>query len=129
MADFLSKEEIEILLSAVSQGKVPKKEDKTPSYGKTVVSYNFKRPALVSREQIRILEFLHEDFLRSCEVKLSSYLRCGVELEILAIEQLTYIEFIASLAEPTYILVLHPLSSFSKKIKEALPFTYRLIVA
>jgi len=113
MADFLDKEEIEALLSAVSQGRIPKKAKKRePSYQETATSYNFKRPALVSKEQIRVLEFLHEDFLRNCEVKLSNYLRTTVELEIIAIEQLTYVEFIASLAEPTYIGVLdaEPLS-------------------
>lgn len=101
MGDFLNKEEIDTLLSAVSTGRIPEKKQK-----KTAVPYNFKRPALVSKEQIRVLEFLHEDFLRSCGVKFSNHLRTTVEFEVLAIEQLTYIEFIASLAEPTYILVL-----------------------
>jgi len=113
MGDVLSREEIEALLSAVSQGKIPEREKKEePSYEKTVISYNFKRPALVSKEQIRVLELLHEDFIRSYGVKLSNYLRTTVELEIIAVDQLTYTEFIASLSEPTYMVVLNvePLS-------------------
>jgi len=107
MGDVLSKEEIEMLLSAVSQGKVPqgKKKGEMP-YKKIAISYNFRRPALVLKEQTRVLEFLHEDFTRSCGVKLSGYLRTTVELEIIATEQLTYTEFIASLSEPTYIAVI-----------------------
>lgn len=107
MGDVLSKEEIEMLLSAVSQGKVPqgKKKGEIP-YKKIAISYNFRRPALVLKEQTKVLEFLHEDFTRSCGVKLSGYLRTTVELEIIATEQLTYTEFIASLSEPTYIVVI-----------------------
>ena len=108
MGDMLSKEEIEALLSAVSEGKVPlaKGGKEKSSYKKTAISYNFKRPLLVSKEQIRVLELIHSDFTRDYAVKLSNYLRTTVEIEIADIEQLTYTEFIASLSEPTYLAVL-----------------------
>ena len=106
MGDVLSKEEIEALLSAVSEGKIPHSgKKKKPSFRKATISYNFKRPALISKDQIRVLEFLHEDFTRSLGVKLSGHLRTTVEVEIVATEQLTYTEFIVSLSEPTYIVV------------------------
>lgn len=109
MGDMLSKGEIEALLSAVSQGKVPlvKSEKEKLTYQKTVTSYNFKRPSLVSKEQIRVLELIHSDFTRDYAVKLSNYLRTTVEIEIADIEQLTYTEFIASLSEPTYLAILN----------------------
>lgn len=123
MADILSKEEIETLLSAVSKGKIPQKEKKAPpAYKKAASLYNFKRPALVSRDQIRVLEFLHEEFIRSCGVKLSNYLRTTVEVEIVAVEQLTYTEFIASLSEPTYIVTIDAKPLSGQIILEINPF-------
>lgn len=129
MGDILSKEEIEVLLSAVSQGRIPEKEKKKGlSYKKAAISYNFKRPALVSKEQVKVLELLHEDFTRSYGVKLSNYLRTTVELEIIAVDQLIYTEFIASLSEPTYLVVfdVEPLSG--QIVLEVNPFLIFSIV-
>ena len=116
MGDMLSKEEIEALLSAVSEGKVPlaKGGEEKSSYKKTAISYNFKRPLLVSKEQIRVLELIHSDFTRDYAVKLSNYLRTTVEIEIADIEQLTYTEFIASLSEPTSTIGLKSVIDFGK---------------
>jgi len=128
MGDFLSKEEIDALLSAVSGGKIPQRKGKEGLYQKTAISYNFRRPALVSKDQIRVLELLHEEFTRSCEVKLSNYLRTTVEVEIIAIEQLTYTEFIASLSEPTYLGVLDARPLSGQIILEINPFLVFSIV-
>jgi len=107
MGEVLSKEEIEALLSTVSSGKISLKQAKENILQKkTVVSYDFKRRTRVSKDRIRTLELLHEDFIRTYTVKLANYLRTMVKLSILSVDQLTYAEFIASLSEPTYVAIL-----------------------
>lgn len=105
MGEILDKEQVEALLSAVSSGNV-KKNMETVLEKKSVVSYDFKRRTRISKDRIRTLELLHENFIRVYTVKLANYLRTMVDLSIISIDQLTYAEFIASLSEPTYLAVL-----------------------
>lgn len=105
MTEVLSKEEVEALLSAVSSGKVSKKKEKEGILPKTGAPYDFKRPNRISKDQIRTLELLHENFVHSYTVKLANYLRTMVELSLIAVDQLSYAEFIASLSHPTYMVI------------------------
>ncbi|GAH60406.1 unnamed protein product, partial [marine sediment metagenome] len=101
MGEILDKEEVEALLSAVSSGNV-KKSVEDILEKKSAVVYDFKRRTKISKDRIRTLELLHENFIRIYTVKLANYLRTMVELNIISVDQLTYAEFIASLSEPTY---------------------------
>jgi len=105
MGEILDKEEVEALLSAVSSGNV-KKATEDILEKKSAVVYDFKRRTKISKDRIRTLELLHENFIRVYTVKLANYLRTMVELNIISVDQLTYAEFIASLSEPTYLAVL-----------------------
>ena len=107
MSEVLSKNEIESLLSVVSSGKVPLEKLKGKVLKKTVIPYNFKRPSRISKDQIHSLELLHESFIHTFTVKLANYLRAVVELTLVAIDQITYAEFIASLSNPTYIVIVN----------------------
>lgn len=105
MTEVLSKEEVEALLSAVSSGKVSKKKEREGILPKTGVPYDFKRPNRISKDQVRTLELLHESFIHSYTVKLANYLRTMVEVSLIAVDQLSYAEFIASLCDPTYMVI------------------------
>lgn len=65
------------------------------------VSYDFKRPERVSKEQIRALSSVHEVFARNFGAVLSGFLRTIVDVRVVGVEQLTYSEFIHSLPNPT----------------------------
>ncbi|MFB0516439.1 MAG: flagellar motor switch protein FliM, partial [Candidatus Neomarinimicrobiota bacterium] len=99
MAKILSQAEIDALLSTVSEetAEVTKAEGGPP---RRVVLYDFKHPNLISKEQMRLLENLHENFSRNFGVFLSAQLRMIVEIELLAIDQLLYSEFVMSIAPP-----------------------------
>lgn len=105
MAGVLDEEEIEALLSAVSSGSV-KKTTEAVLKKKSLVVYDFKKRTKISKDRIRTLELLHENFIRTYTVKLANYLRTMVEFTIISVDQLTYAEFIASLSEPTYLAIL-----------------------
>ena len=104
--DVLSQSEIDKLLSALSEGTVSAEEVKAEETQKKVKSYDFKRPDKFSKDQIRTLYMLHESFARLLNTYLSTHLRTMVSIEVASVEQLTYQEFVQSLANPSVISVL-----------------------
>ena len=114
MRDVLEQSEVDALLAAVDGGGgpgpavaasvVPSSAPAGGLYGaarRDVVTYDFKRPERVSKDQMRALEALHEGFARNFGASLSTFLRTIVEVSVAHIEQLTYSEFTHSLPNPT----------------------------
>lgn len=104
--DVLSQSEIDKLLNALSEGTVSAEEVKADEEQKKVKSYDFKRPDKFSKDQIRTLFMLHESFSRLFNTYLSTHLRTLVNVEVASVEQLTYQEFVQSLANPSVISIL-----------------------
>ena len=103
MADVLSQNEIDSLLTALSSGDVDLEEMKKESEVQKVKPYDFRRPDKLSKEQMRTLQMIHENMARLLTTILSTQLRTMVDFEVASIEQLSYEEFIRSLPEPTII--------------------------
>lgn len=103
MAEVLSQNEIDSLLSALSSGDVDVEEMKKESRDEEVKVYDFRRPDKLSKEQMRTLQMIHENLARILTTVLSTHLRSMVDFEVASIEQLSYDEFIRSLPEPTII--------------------------
>ncbi len=105
MAKILSQAEIDALLSTVTED-TSDLEQVGGGPPRRVVLYDFKHPNLISKEQMRLLENIHENFSRNFGVFLSAQLRMIVEIELLAIDQLLYSEFVMSIAPPGVLYVL-----------------------
>ena len=103
MADVLNQNEIDSLLSAISDGSLDVEEAKEQSEEKEIKDYDFRRPDKLSKEQMRTLQMIHENLSRIFTTTLSTKLRSMVNFEVASIEQLSYSEFIHSLPEPTII--------------------------
>lgn len=102
MADILSQDEVDALLSAVSSGEIPEAQNAQENQRHKQVSvYDFKRPEMISKDQMRTLQMVHENFARYLSNLLSAFLRTVVEINLIAVDQLTYGEFIMSLPNPT----------------------------
>ena len=95
MADILSQEEIEALLD------IDEDEYSEQSYDKQVTLYDFKRPQLVSREQLRSLRGIHDKMARRLSEDLSKLVGEEVEIQLHCADSLTYGEFLMSLPNPT----------------------------
>ncbi len=104
--DVLSQSEIDKLLSALSTGAVSAEEVNAAEEQKKVKIYDFKRPDKFSKDQIRTLYMLHENFARLLNTYLSTHLRTMVNVDVASVEQLTYEEFVRSLSNPSVIGVL-----------------------
>jgi len=66
-----------------------------------VVSYDFKTPDRVGKEQMKTLQTMHEGFGRKFAAGLSALLQAVVEVKLTSVDQLTYSEFIFGLDNPT----------------------------
>lgn len=97
MSRILSQDEIDALLSAAIDS--PQSRDRADMG--PAVPYNFRRPDRVSKEQMHSLQFLHERAARNLSTSLSAYLRTTIQLSVASVEQFTYQEFLATLADPT----------------------------
>lgn len=117
MAQLFSQEEINALLTSVDTEEAKASPAETASgpvhtEGKRkVVLYDFKQPNRVSKDQLKSLESLHDNFANQFGSQLSSFTRSVVDVDLLSVDQISYSEFIMSLATPscTYVFVLDPI--------------------
>jgi len=65
--------------------------------------YDFRRPIKLSREHVRTLQIAFETYARGCGTLLTTRLRVVSSVTLASIEQLTYDEYVAGLANPTVI--------------------------
>jgi flagellar motor switch protein FliM len=65
--------------------------------------YDFRRPIKLSRDHVRTLQICFETYARSCGNLLTTRLRVVSSVTLASIEQLTYDEYVAGLANPTVI--------------------------
>jgi len=100
MADILSNDELDTLLSAVDEGDVPVGSGDVQHRERNVADYDFRKPNRFSRDQLRVLQYTHKNAAQQMSSNLSSALRIGVEAQLVSIGQLTYEAFINSLADP-----------------------------
>jgi flagellar motor switch protein FliM len=100
----LSQHEVDALLSAIDSGEV----EVTPEAAAApqAMPYDFKRPERVARDQLRSIETLHDVYARNLQGALSGMLRTVVDVKIASVDQLTFLEFINSLPNPTVFTVL-----------------------
>ena len=91
--------------SAVSAARSPGKMSRRRDGGSGPAPYDFRRPIKLSREHIRTLQIAFETYARSCGTLLTTRLRVVSSVNLASIEQLTYDEYVASLANPTVIAV------------------------
>ncbi len=105
MTEVLSKNEIDMLLSAISSGDSDTDEVRQRGQRKIKI-YDFRRPDKFSQEHIRTMSIMHDTFARLASTSISAQLSSLVDLRVLSVDQLTYEEFIKQLSNPTTIAVI-----------------------
>ena len=99
MSDVLSQSEIDNLLQALNSGEVDVEEMKKNSENQ-VKSYDFTRPSKFSKEHLRTLEMIFEQYGRLLSTNLPVYLRKNIQIEVMNSEAVTYMEFSNALSNP-----------------------------
>ncbi|WP_100399338.1 flagellar motor switch protein FliM [Bacillus sp. FJAT-44742] len=108
MADVLSQNEIDALLSAISTGEMDAEELRKEEEKQKIHTYDFKRAVRFSKDQIRSLSRIHENFARLLTTTFSAQLRTFVQISVASVDQLPYEEFISSIPQMTLLNVFEP---------------------
>lgn len=103
--EVLSQSEIDALLAALSAGEMDADELKKEEAEKKVKVYDFKRALRFSKDQIRSLTRIHENFARLLTTFFSAQLRTYVQISVASADQLPYEEFIRSIPKMTILTV------------------------
>ncbi|ELK21657.1 flagellar motor switch protein FliM [Anoxybacillus flavithermus TNO-09.006] len=103
--EVLSQSEIDALLAALSAGEMDADELKKEEAEKKVKVYDFKRALRFSKDQIRSLTRIHENFARLLTTFFSAQLRTYVQISVASADQLPYEEFIRSIPKITILTV------------------------
>lgn len=109
--EILSQQEIDALLSAISSGEMDAEELKKEEEDKKVRVYDFKRALRFSKDQIRSIYRIHENYARLLTTFFSAQLRTYVNISVASVDQIPYEEFIRSIPNMTILNVysLNPL--------------------
>jgi flagellar motor switch protein FliM len=101
LVDVLSQNEIDALLAALSSGEMDAEDLKKEEVTRKVSVYDFKRAVRFSKDHIRSLTRIHENFARYLTTYFSAQLRTFVQINVVQVEQLPYDEFIRSIPKMT----------------------------
>src|SRR5579864_3440329 len=97
MQKILNQEEIDALFQRA-------RGSKTAAAGPTrhITLCDFRSAGQITKEQLRLINGLHEIFARNLGHSLGAYLRTAMEIAVVSVEQLTYAEFLQRMPEGTY---------------------------
>ncbi|HLR74702.1 MAG TPA: flagellar motor switch protein FliM [Virgibacillus sp.] len=99
--EVLSQNEIDALLSAITSGEMDAEELKQEEKEKKVRLYDFKRALRFSKDQIRGITRIHENYARLLTTFFSAQLRTYVNISVASVDQIPYEEFIRSVPKIT----------------------------
>lgn len=106
MAEILSQKEIDDLIAAMvaeeTDGSPQKAQPQVTSIGhRRVRVYDFRRPDKFSKDQLRTLHMIHDNFSRLLTTFFSGQFRTMVQMVVGSVDQATYQEFVRSVSNPT----------------------------
>ncbi|MGL4730129.1 MAG: flagellar motor switch protein FliM [Clostridium sp.] len=101
MSEVLSQSEIDALLLALSSGDLEADSLEVKEEKVKVKPYDFRRPQKFTKDHIRTLELVHDNYSRIISNYLTAQLRSNIKVNVESVQQITYEEFIHSIPNPT----------------------------
>lgn len=68
--------------------------------------YDFKGPDKFSKDQLRTIQMIHENFSRTTATFLSGYLRKSVSINLSSVDQITYEQFVKAVSNPSTLAII-----------------------
>lgn len=102
MADVLSQSQIDALLSSMNSPQAAEEEEEKLAAGeenRKIKKYDFKTPKKFTRDRLKLLFSVYENFARVVSSYLTSMMRISCQVEMLDIEEQKYFEFNNALSE------------------------------
>lgn len=106
MSDVLSQSQIDMLLNSMKEGNsgaAKQEEKKEKEYKK----YDFYSPKKFTRERLKILKGIHDNYCRIIVSQLNGILRMNCEIDVISVEEQRYHEFGNSLGENDVMVLLY----------------------
>ena len=131
MAEILSQQEIDSLLSGINTGNQDEQENPLDStiQDKEVRVFDFRLPHRLSKNQLRTLQAVHENFGESLGSFLVSRLQTNVSVKVLSVDQIFYSEYILSVSSPSSLYIFRIKESDALAIFELSPELVLAMVA
>jgi flagellar motor switch protein FliM len=105
MKETLSQSEIDNLISAMTTEESNLGEPIQEDLQANAKRYNFRRPNKFTKDQLRTMFMINENFSRILSNFMSGYLRSTITIKIASVEQSTYEEFLHSIISPTLLTI------------------------
>ncbi len=129
MAEVLSQSEIDQLLNNIKSGAEEKEEG---VHQKEIVPFDFRLPNRISKNQLRTIRNLHENFAESFSSFLMAKLQSIININVISVDQIYYSEYVLSVSNPACLFTFNLSGTDVKGILElspelALTFVDRLL--
>lgn len=123
MPEILSQQEIDSLLSGISTGSVETSQAPAEEArgGKEVITFDFRLPHRLSKNQLRTFQAVHESFGETFGSYLVSRLQTTVTINVSSVDQLFYSEFVLSIASPSCLYIFRIQESDALAVLEVSP--------
>jgi flagellar motor switch protein FliM len=103
MPNILNQDEIDSLLTAMDEGEVVEGDGDLGDLN--ISEYNFRRPNLVTKDQLRSFTNIHETFGNEMASSIALMLKTNVDFGLVSTEQQQYGEFIGSLSATSHAIL------------------------
>ncbi len=100
MAEVLSQNEIDALLNNMGSQDEPKEVPEPQSSGKEVIPFDFRLPNRISKNQLRTIRNIYENFAELFGSYLMSKLQSIININVLTVDQIYYSEYVLSVSNP-----------------------------
>lgn len=125
MPEILSQQEIDNLLAGINSGSVDVSAQDKNAFGaksdKNILTFDFRLPHRLSKNQLRTLQAIHESFAETFSSYLISRLQTTVSINLTSIDQLFYSEFVLSIGSPSCLYVFRIVESDALAVMELNP--------
>ena len=106
MANVLSQAEIDELLSAMAAGNNEISDNATGNEESEVKQYDFRTANKFSKDQMRTLNFIYDNYASRLSTLLSATMRVICEVEVISVEEQTFSEFSNSMPSPVVLSII-----------------------
>jgi len=93
MAEILSQSQIDNLLNNLNSGEIDLKEIESHSKDKKIKEYDFRSPKKITKETIKLLNSVYENYCRALSSQLTSMLRLLCDVTIEQVEESRFHEY------------------------------------
>lgn len=118
MAEVLSQQEIDQLLNKMKTGG---EQTPTAMPDKEAIPFDFRLPNRISKNQLRTIRNIHENFSESLSSFLLSKLQAIVNINVISVDQIYYSEYVLSVSNPACLFTFDIKNTDIKGILELSP--------